>query len=125
MLDFDWNQMRTSIPAQTRVTAGQVKIASAPIQQKRKHNLARYGRSVMTLTFLIIASSLLTSFALHTVATSTSYKVQLAKLECANQLERNSRLQMALDDLVANQNSAQKLGLSEFSTPERISIGGK
>lgn len=79
----------------------------------------------MTLTFLIIASSLLTSFALHTVATSTSYKVQLAKLECANQLERNSRLQMALDDLVANQNSAQKLGLSEFSTPERISIGGK
>jgi hypothetical protein len=125
MLDFDWNQMRTSIPAQTRVTAGQVKIASAPIQQRRKHILARYGRSVMTLTFLIIASSLLTSFALHTVATSTSYKVQLAKLECANQLERNSRLQMALDDLVANQNSAQKLGLSEFSTPERISIGGK
>jgi hypothetical protein len=32
---------------------------------------------------------------------------------------------MALDDLVANQNSAQKLGLTEFSTPERISIGVK
>jgi len=31
---------------------------------------------------------------------------------------------MALDNLVANQESAKKIGLSEFSTPERISIGG-
>ena len=125
MLDFDWNQMRTSIPAQTRVTSGHVTIASAPTKQKRKHLLARYGRTAMTLTFVVIASSLLTNFALHTIATSISYKVQLAKLECAKQLERNSRLQMSLDDLVANQNSAQKLGLTEFSTPERISIGFK
>ena len=125
MLDFDWNQMRTSIPAQTRVTSGLVTIASAPTKQKRKHLLARHGRTAMTLTFLVIASSLLTNFALHTIATSISYKVQLAKLEYAKQLERNSRLQMALDDLVANQNSAQKLGLTEFSTPERISIGVK
>ena len=125
MLDFDWNQMRTSIPAQTRVTSGQVTIASAHTKQKRKHLLARYGRTAMTLTFLVIASSLLTNFALHTIATSISYKVQLAKLEYAKQLERNSRLQMALDDLVANQNSAHKLGLTEFSTPERISIGVK
>ena len=125
MLDFDWNQMRTSIPAQTRVTSGQVTIASAPSKQKRKHHLARYGRTAMTMTILVIASSLLTNFALHTIATSISYKVQLAKLEYAKQLERNSRLQMALDDLVANQNSAQKLGLTEFSTPERISIGVK
>ena len=117
--------MRTSIPPQTRVTSGQVTIASAPTKQKRKHLLARYGRTAMTLTFLVIASSLLTNFALHTIATSISYKVQLAKLEYAKQLERNSRLQMALDDLVANQNSAQKLGLTEFSTPERISIGVK
>ncbi len=79
----------------------------------------------MTLTFLVIASSLIASFSLHTIATSISYKVQLAKLECANQLERNSRLQMALDGLVANQKRALKIGLSEFSTPERISIGGK
>lgn len=125
MLDFDWNQLRTSIPAQTRVTAGHVKIASPPVRQKRKHILARYGRTVMTLTFVVIASSLIASFSLHTIATSISYKVQLAKLECANQLERNSRLQMALDGLVANHNSAQKLGLTEFSTPERISIGIK
>lgn len=125
MLDFDWNQMRTSIPAQTRVTSGQVTIASAHTKQKRKHLLARYGRTAMTLTFLVIASSLLTNFALHTIATSISYKVQLAKLEYAKQLERNSRLQMALDDLVANQNSAQELGLTVFSTPERISIGVK
>ena len=125
MLDFDWNQMRTSIPAQTRVTSGLVTIASAPTKQKRKHLLARHGRTAMTLTFLVIASSLLTNFALHTIATSISYKVQLAKLEYAKQLERNSRLQMALDDLVANQNSAQKLGLTEFSTPEHILIGVK
>jgi hypothetical protein len=124
MLDFDWNQMRTSIPAQTKVTSGLVKIASTSGRQKPKHILAGYGRRVVTLTFLVIASSLLTSFTLHTVATSLSYKLQLAKVECVNQRERNSRLQMALDNLVANQESAKKIGLSEFSTPERISIGG-
>lgn len=125
MLDFDWNHMRTSLPAQTRVTSGQVKSASPPVRQTRKHILARYGRTIMTLTFLVIASSLIASFSLHTIATSISYKVQLAKLECANQLERNSRLQMALDGLVANQKMALKIGLSEFSSPECISIGGK
>ena len=67
MLDFDWNQLRTSIPAQTRVTAGHVKIASPPVRQKRKHILARYGRTVMTLTFVVIASSLIASFSLHTI----------------------------------------------------------
>lgn len=80
---------------------------------------------VVTLSFVVIGASLLVSFGLHTFATSLSYKVQLAKLECASQMERNSRLQMSLDDLLTSQQSARQFGLSEFSTPERIAIGGK
>lgn len=125
MLDFDWNQMRTSIPAQSRVTSGHVTMATPVETRNRKARVNRYTRMVVSLSFTIIAFSLLVSFGLHTFATSLSYKVQLAKLESASQLERNARLQMALDDLVTNQQSSRQLGLSEFSTPERIALGGK
>ena len=125
MLDFDWNQMRTSIPAPTRVTSGQVKMASPARATNRSFRVNRYARMVVTLSFVVIGASLLVSFGLHTFATSLSYKVQLAKLECASQMERNSRLQMSLDDLLTSQQSARQFGLSEFSTPERIAIGGK
>lgn len=125
MLDFDWNQMRTSIPAPTRVTSGQVKMASPARVTNRSFRVNRYVRMVVTLSFVVIGASLLVSFGLHTFATSLSYKVQLAKLECASQMERNSRLQMSLDDLLTSQQSARQFGLSEFSTPERIAIGGK
>ena len=125
MLDFDWNQMRTSIQAQSKVTAGHVAMATPVGTRNRKVRVNRYTRMVVSLSFTIIGLSLLVSFGLHTFATSLSYKVQLAKLESASQLERNARLQMALDDLVTNQQSARQFGLSEFSTPERIALGGK
>lgn len=125
MLDFDWNQMRTSIPAQSKVTAGHVSMATPVGTRNRKVRVSRYTRMVVSLAFTIIALSLLVSFGLHTFATSLSYKVQLAKLESASQMERNARLQMSLDDLVTNQQSARQFGLSEFSTPERIALGGK
>jgi hypothetical protein len=125
MLDFDWNQMRTSIPATAKVTSGQVKVASPARKTNPTYRLNRYARMVVSLSFAVIASSLLVSFGLHTFATSLSYKVQLAKLESATQLERNARLQMSLDDLVSNQQSARHIGLSEFSTPERIVVGGR
>ena len=125
MLDFDWNQMRTSIPAQSKVTAGHVVMATPVGTRNRKVRVSRYTRMVVSLAFTIIALSLLVSFGLHTFATSLSYKVQLANLESASQLERNARLQMALDDLITNQQSARQFGLSEFSTPERIALGGK
>jgi hypothetical protein len=124
MLDFDWNQMRTNIPAPPRITAGHIKVATATLPSKNQRRLDRYVRMVITNTFLIIGSSLLVSFILHTFATSLSYKVQLSKLACSAQLERNSRLQMSLDNLVTNQHTARQFGLSEFSTPERISAGG-
>lgn len=125
MLDFDWNQMRTSIPAQPRVTSGHMAMATPLATSNRKLKFNRYIRMVVSLVFSIIALSLLVSFGLHTFATSLSYKVQLAKLESASQMERNARLQKALDDLVTNQHSARQFGLSEFSTPERIASGGK
>lgn len=125
MLDFDWNQMRTSIPAQSKVTAGHVEMATPVGTRNRTVRVNRYARMVVTCSFTIVAFSLLVSFGLHTFATSLSYKVQLAKLESASQMERNARLQMALDDLVTNQQSARQFGLSEFSTPERIALGGK
>jgi hypothetical protein len=125
MLDFDWNQMRTSIPVTPRVTSGQVKVASPARKSNPKFRVNRYVRMVVSMAFCVTAASLLVSFGLHTFATSLSYKVQLAKLESVAQQERNARLQMSLDDLVTNQQSAVQLGLSEFSTPERIVIGGK
>lgn len=125
MLDFDWNQMRTSIPAQSKVTAGHVEMAKPVGTRNRQVRVNRYARMVVSCSFTIVAFSLLVSFGLHTFATSLSYKVQLAKLESASQMERNARLQMALDDLVTNQQSARQFGLSEFSTPERIALGGK
>lgn len=125
MLDFDWNQMRTSIPVQTKVTSGQVSIAKPVGTKNSKSMIGRYARMVMMWSFVITGVSLLVSFSLHTVATSLSYKVQLAKLESAKQLERNAKLQMALDEIVTNQKSARQFGLSEFSTPERIALGGK
>ena len=117
--------MRTSIPATAKVTSGQVKVASPARKTNLTYRLNRYARTVISLSFAVIASSLLVSFGLHTFATSLSYKVQLAKLESATQLERNARLQMSLDDLVSNQQSARHIGLSEFSTPERIVVGGR
>ncbi len=125
MLDFDWNQMRTSIPVQTKVTSGQVSIAKPVGTKNSKSMIGRYARMVMMWSFVITGVSLLVSFSLHTVATSLSYKVQLAKLESAKQLERNAKLQMALDEIVTNQKSARQFGLSEFSTPERLALGGK
>lgn len=125
MLDFDWNQMRTNIPAPVRVTSGQVSIAPKAVTSRRNPRVGIYARKVMTLSFGIVGLSLLVSFALHTLATSISYKVQLAKLEVAAQMERNSRLQMSLDNLVSNQQTSRQLGLSEFSTPERITTGGR
>jgi len=125
MLDFDWNQMRTSIPAPTRVTSGQVKMTSPAKATNRAVRVNRYARLVVTWSFIVTAASLLVSFGLHTFATSLSYKVQLAKLECASQLERNARLQISLDDVLTSQQSAKQSGLSEFSTPERIVLGGK
>lgn len=117
--------MRTNIPAPVRVTSGQVSIAPKAVAPTRNPRVGRYARKVMTLSFGIVGLSLLVSFALHTLATSISYKVQLAKLEVAAQMERNSRLQMSLDNLVSNQQTSRQLGLSEFSTPERITTGGR
>lgn len=117
--------MRTSIPVQTKVTSGQVSIAKPVGTKNSKSMIGRYARMVMMWSFVITGVSLLVSFSLHTVATSLSYKVQLAKLESAKQLERNAKLQMALDEIVTNQKSARQFGLSEFSTPERLALGGK
>lgn len=124
MLDFDWNHIRTVTPVQPKVTSGHVTMATRFATQNHRAKLHRYARMVVSLSFTIIALSLLVSFGLHTFATSLSYKVQLAKLETTKQMERNARLQMALDDLITNQQSAHQFGLSEFSTPERIALGG-
>lgn len=125
MLDFDWNQLRTSVPQQTRVTTGHLEVSVPTGTAVRKNRFGRYSRKVVTWSFTIVCLSLLVSFGLHTFATSLSYKVQLAKLEYASQLERNARLQKALDDLVTTQQSVKHTGLSEFSTPERLALGGK
>ena len=125
MVNFDWTQMRASIPAQTKVTAGHVAMTTPAGSRNRKVRVRHYTKMVVSLSFTIIALSLIVSFGLHTFATSLSYKVQLAKIESASQMERNARLQMALDDRVTNQHSARQFGLSEFSTPERIVAGGK
>lgn len=125
MVDFDWNQLRTSKPAQPAITSGHLVVATPAGNRSRRARVNRYTRMVVSISFAIITVSLLVSFGLHTFATSLSYKVQLAKLDAAAQLERNARLHMALDNQITNQQSSRPFGLSEFSTPELIALGGK